>query len=198
MALTWTTLKAKIADWLNNESAELEAALPDIVRLAERKIAREADLRAFRARDTLPAAAAEVALPNDCLVVRTIRHPTGDYLLPRTDVFIREYWPDPAATGTPRYYAHKDDVTLLLAPTPAAATDLEILYTVDPEGLSDTNTTTWLSTNAEDVLLFACLIEAATYLEGLTEAQLALYAARYTEAMQRLSATEARNLAGAY
>tara|TARA_R100001015_G_C4629212_1_gene189888 strand:- start:1184 stop:2038 length:855 start_codon:yes stop_codon:yes gene_type:complete len=46
-------------------------------------------------------------------------------------------------------------------------------------------TTTWISENAKNTLLYACLIEAYTFMKGETDL-LQLYMARYTESAQRL------------
>ena len=46
-------------------------------------------------------------------------------------------------------------------------------------------TTTWISENAKNTLLYACLIEAYVFMKGETDL-LQLYMARYTESAQRL------------
>jgi hypothetical protein len=192
---TYTQLRADIANWANNESTELTAALDTIIGLAELRLYRELDLRIYRESRTSATEPGNtyLALPIDCLVVRLLRLTSGAHLQNRDESFIREFWPDPTATGRPRYYALWDEETVLLAPTPDQGYPLTIVYTRQPAGLSATNTTTWLSTFAYDLLLQACLLEAAGYLEGVTKERMDMYQQRYGDAAQRVQAQDARN-----
>jgi len=51
--------------------------------------------------------------------------------------------------------------------------------------LSSTNTTTWISNNAPEALLYACLIQAYSYTKGPTE-MLNYFRGAYKEALQGL------------
>ena len=78
--------------------------------------------------------------------------------------YIDDYTGNRTTEGTPRYYARYDDTTILLGPAPdAVASTIEILHTYRPTQLSGSQTTTWLSLEAPDVLLYACLMELATF-----------------------------------
>lgn len=197
---TYSQLKTDLADWTNNASEELAGQLDVIIDLAERRIAREADLRHFRTFATATTTNADpyLYMPVDCLVVRQLRFVNGETLRLRPLSFLREYWPDETQTARPKYYAHRDDRFVILAPTPNAALDVEAAYTFRPDGLSALNPSTWLSAQAYDALLFACLVEAGTYLEGITPERQALYGQRYIEAITRLQGQEARNQADEY
>lgn len=188
-------LRSDIPAWTDNESEELAAALDSLIRLGELRLAREADLRVLRARATVALTVGDPALdlPTDSLVVRQIGLASGALLRRRPESFIREYWPDAAQVGTPRYYAHRDEASVLLAPTPSAALGAEVVYTRLPTGLSAGQNITWLSTYAYDALLAACLVEAGAFLEGVTPERMALYQQRYGEALARLQALEDRN-----
>jgi hypothetical protein len=192
---TYTQLRADIANWTNNESTELTAALDTIIRLAELRLYRELDLRVYRESRTSATEPGNtyLALPIDCLVVRLLRFTGGTHIQNRDESFIREFWPDATATGIPRYYAPWDEETVLLAPTPNQAYPLTLVYTRQPTGLSATATTTWLSLNAYDLLLQASLLEAAGYLEGVTKERMDMYQQRYADAAQRVQAQDARN-----
>jgi len=192
---TYSILRSDIANWTNNESTELQNALDTIIRLAELRIYRELDLRIYRfsASSVTEPGSQFLILPADCLVVRALRLSTGEHLLNRDETFLREYWPNPLATGTPRYYAPWDEAALVLAPTPDQAYSVTLVYTRQPTGLSASNTTTWLSLNAYDLLLMACLLEAAGYLEGVTAERMEMYQTRYADAAQRVQGQDARN-----
>jgi len=59
-------------------------------------------------------------------------------------------------------------------------------YYYRPASLTtDDSGTTWISENASDALLYACLVEAYTFMKGETDL-LQLYTARFTEAISRL------------
>lgn len=197
---TYSQLRTDIAEWTNNESTELEAQLDTLIDLAERRLARDADLRLFRTYATATTTEADpyLYMPVDCLVVRQLRFVNGEILRLRPLSFIREYWPNEVLTARPKYYAHRDDRFIVLAPTPAQALDVEASYTFRPNGLSADNPSTWLSNQAYDALLFAALIEAGSYLEAITPERLALYQQRYAEALARLQAQEARTLVDDY
>lgn len=192
---TYTKLRADIVAWTNNESEELAAALDTIISLAELRIYRELDLRIFRksAAGSATAGSQFLPLPDDCLVVRALRLNGGAHLLNRDETFIREFWPDPAATASPRYYASWDESNLILAPTPNQNYGVQLVYTRQPAGIGPGNTTTWLSLLAYDLLLYACLLEAAGYLEGVTAERMTMYQTRYADAAQRVQTQDARN-----
>jgi hypothetical protein len=85
--------------------------------------------------------------------------------------FIREAYPDPTVTGTPKYYARfgprsTDDAELvfILGPTPSAALTVELHYFAFPESIV-TATTTWLGDNCELALLKAIIYEAGIFMK---------------------------------
>ena len=106
-------------------------------------------------------------------------------LLQKDVSYMNEYWPNRTSTGQPRYYAMWDQNTIYLAPTPNLAYNIELALNRNETGLSATNTTTWVSTNAPQVLLYGCLIEAFKYLKGPYDL-LAQYDKSYQQAVQGL------------
>ena len=101
--------------------------------------------------------------------------------------FMSEYYdtPEVASTAIPRYYANWDMGTIVVAPTPNAVYKFEIGITKKPTGLSSSNTKTWVSVNAPNVLLYACLCEAFKFLKAPNDQQ--VYEASYQEAIQSLA-----------
>ena len=79
---------------------------------------------------------------------------------------MNEYWPDRTSQAQPKYYAMWDQDTIYLAPTPNSNYNIELALNKQETGLSSTNTTTWVSTNAPRVLLYACISEAYKFLKG--------------------------------
>lgn len=197
---TYTRLKADIVAYTNNESTELAAQLDKIIELGELRLVRDSDLRVYRKHAVSEVLTGDAYLytPADCLVVRGLRLVDGEQLRQRTESFLREFWADESVTARPRYYGHWSDRFCLLAPTPSTDLEMEITYIHRPTGLSADNATTWLSLNAYDALLYACLIEAGSFLEGITPERLALYQQKYSEARGRLQDQENRNLVDDY
>tara|TARA_R110002126_G_scaffold49231_3_gene136420 strand:+ start:783 stop:1298 length:516 start_codon:yes stop_codon:yes gene_type:complete len=142
-----------------------------------------------------------VARPIDFLSVFSFAVVDGsgdyNYLIDKDVSFIREAYPSSSTSGLPKYYAQfdgdygNDEGNFIVAPTPDADYTIELHYYYDPESIV-TAGTSWYGDNAESALLYGSLIEAYTYMKG--EADLvALYTARYSEAMGNLTGVDIRS-----
>jgi len=101
-------------------------------------------------------------------------------------------------TGFPKYYAMfggADNTTdtssggMYIAPTPDAAYKFRVYYNKMPVGLgsgSDGNSSTYLSNYFPQGLLYACLVEAFTFLKGPME-MLTLYENKYKTSIQQFA-----------
>jgi hypothetical protein len=162
----------------------------------ENKIQKQLDLDAFRKFSTssFTIGSPFITLPDDFDLERGVQivdTATNDrtWLEQRDTTFIDEYNVDRVNnTGKPRYYANWDQNTMIFAPTPDAAYTIELWYNKTPERLSSTNTTTWLSNNAPEVLIYGTLTEAFSYLKNPQYVQ--LYQQMYSQAVQGLSVTQ--------
>ena len=117
----------------------------------------------------------------------------GDFtfLLNKDVNFIREAYPGPTSTGTPKYYALfgptvsgatiTNELSFILGPTPDTAYSVELHYYYYPESIT-TAVTTWLGDNFDTVLLYGSLVEAYTFMKGETDL-IALYDTKYKEAL---------------
>jgi hypothetical protein len=103
----------------------------------------------------------------------------------RDTSFMKEYWPDGSDTGVPKYYSVWDQNTFYVAPTPNSGYTVELGYIYRPAQLSSINTTTWISLNAPEALLYACLIQAYSYTKGPPE-MLSYFTQSYQQAIQGL------------
>ena len=97
-------------------------------------------------------------------------------------IYINEYWPNRTSTAQPKFYAMWDQNTIYLAPTPILAYNIELALNRNETGLSVTNTTTWVSNNAPEMLLYACLVEAFKFLKNPQMVQ--MYESYYMQALQ--------------
>ena len=79
-------------------------------------------------------------------------------------------------TGQPKYWGNWDATNLILAPTPDQAYTIEMWYDETPQrignGSGSTTTTTFLSNNAPEVLLYGTLSESFSYLKNAQDMQL--------------------------
>jgi len=162
--MTYAELIASLQDWVESTETALVAELDFIIELAEKRIYRSIDLNNARTEDatvTMTASVATVAVPTAVIILRSVQvviANTRTALLQKDLSFLDDYTGNRTTEGTPRYYAWKNEATLQLAPIPnaaAAAGTITMEYTARPTQLSSSNTTTWLSLNAPDVLLYA-------------------------------------------
>ena len=161
----------------------------------ENKIQRELDLDAFRKFQfsSFTIGSPFITVPDDFAFERGVQiknQTTNDrtWLEQRDTTFIDEYNKDRSDTGTPKYYANWDQNTIMVAPAPDLAYEIELWYNKTPDHLSSTTTTTWLSTNAPEVLIYGTVSEAFSYLKNPTYVQ--LYDSKYAQAVQFLAQTQ--------
>jgi hypothetical protein len=133
-----------------------------------------------------------LACPNDFLAVYSMAviSSTGEYtyLLNKDVNFIREAYPQPSDTGSPKYYGlfgpsyyNSAELTFILGPTPDILYNIELHYFYYPESIVTANTS-WLGDNFDTVLLYGCLVEAYTFMKGEQDL-IALYNQKYMEAL---------------
>ena len=165
---TYTKLVADIKDFMEDDGSEFSDAVDTFIDLAELKLSRDLAVPAFRKRQTgtLTSSDPFLTLPPDLVTLEYFQLNNSNVrtsLLLKSDEFMQEFWPNRTSTGTPKYYAYFDNSTIYVAPTPSANTPVEISYRRRLDALSSSNTSNWLTTDAYDALLYACLIEASHY-----------------------------------
>jgi len=116
-----------------------------------------------------------------------------EYLLNKDVNFIRQAYPQPTDTATPKYYALfgpavsgstiSDELSFILGPTPDTSYSVELHYYYYPESITvAADGRTWLGDNFDSVLLYGSLVEAYTYMKGEQD-MMALYNGKYQEAL---------------
>jgi hypothetical protein len=167
--------------------------LPRLVTLAERRIARELKIEGFilPVQTTLQIGVAVYPKPDrwrDTVSMSVDNVP----IFARSYEYLRNYWPDESATGTPAYYADYDYQHWLIAPTPAAASTLEILVYQQPPLLGDDVQVNWITEYAPDLLLYATLLEAAPFLKK--DERIATWQGMYDRAAQALNGEDLKRI----
>lgn len=165
------------------------AVINTFILMTENKILRDVDLDVFKREVTanLTPNNRFLTTPTDILTHRylMVEDDEGNkvFLDFRDTSFMKEFWPDSTQTDIPKYYAVFDDNTFYVAPTPDTNYTVQLGYIFKPEQLSETNQTTWTSTNAPEALLYGCLVQAYSFTKGPTE-MLAYFDNSYKEAIQ--------------
>ena len=190
--MTYSELKSLIQDYLQNTEATFVADLPTIIKQAETRILKTVKLPVFRKNVTgnLTSGNQYLSTPTDFLdnfSLSITNSSSQEFLLFKDVNFIREAYPNASTTGVPKHYALFDNTSFIVGPTPGSSYTVELHYFYQPDSLtagSDSGTT-WLSTNAENALLYGCLVEAYTYMKGEPDL-MATYEKRYDQALARL------------
>jgi hypothetical protein len=189
--MTYDELVTNIRNYTEvNANVFTNAVINTFITMAENQILREIDLDVFKVEATTNMTSGNkfLSAPNDILTHRYMMITSGGnqvFLDFRDTSFMKEYWPNGSSTGTPKYYSVWDQNTFYLAPTPNSNFVVELGYIYRPAQLSSTNTTTWISNNAPEALLYACLIQAYSYTKG-PDNMLQYFTNSYRQAIQGL------------
>ena len=194
--MNYSELLTNVRNYTEVGSDVLSDSVLDVfIQNIENRIQREIDIDAFRKFQfsSFTIGSPFITMPDDFAFERAVQikdQVTGDrtWLEQRDTTFIDEYNKDRSDTGTPKYYANWDQNTMIFAPTPDAAYEIELWYNKTPDRLSSSNTTTWLSTNAPEVLIYGTTAEAFSYLKNPPYVQ--LYEQKYAQAVQNLAQTQ--------
>lgn len=208
MPVTYAQLQTAVEDTVENTFSATDFAT--LTRLAEQKINNTVQLPSIRKNvtSTLVSGNPYLPAPLDFLSVFSIAVITGtgayEYLLDKDVNFVRESYPNPATTGTPKYYAifgpdsnDAKELTFILGPTPSANLNVELHYFGYPESIV-TASNTWLGDNFESVLLNAVLVEAARFMKAEQDV-VQLYTAQFNDSILLLkNLGDAKNRTDSY
>ena len=203
---TYSTLTTAIQNYTEVGTGVLSSTITDqFIDNSELRIQREIPIDADRKEmlGNLTAWKDNVYAPAGTLFVRGLQVYTSttaatgaNSWLEKKDIsFLREYDTAETTTGTPKYYAMSGGAEgsgatssgrITIVPTPSSAFMYKIHYNARPTGLSSANTTTYLSLNFGNGLLYACLVEAFSYLKGPVD-MLQLYDGKYKEEAQKFA-----------
>lgn len=194
--MNYTQLVAAVQNYAENsfDYSNDPSILDTFIKQAEQRIYNTIQFPSLRKNVTgyLSIGNKYLQCPTDFLSVYSMAvvQANGEYLyLLNKDVnFIRQAYPSPTDTGTPKYYAifgprsdTENELAFILGPMPDATLEVELHYFFYPESIVTANTT-WLGDNFDSVLLYGTLVEAATYMKQ--EADLVtLYNQKYQEAL---------------
>ena len=183
MAYTLANLRTDIRNYTEVDDSVLsDTVLDTIIKNTENAIYREADSddNRFYATSSLVTGNRYVTIPSDLRFIRYVqlKNSSGDqrFLEKRDTSFMAEYYDTPATqSGFPKYYGNWDANFWVVAPTPNAQYEITLAYVKQPFSITDTTQPTgaaaatngtYVSNKYQDLLLYACLVEAYGYLKG--------------------------------
>jgi len=201
---TYSTLTTAIQNYTEVGTSVLSSTITDqFIDNSEFRIQREIPIDADRKEmiGNLTASKDNIYAPAGTLFVRDFQVYTStsvatganSFLIKKDISYLREYDAAETTTGTPKYYAMSGGAEgtgatssgrITVVPTPSSAFMYKIHYNARPLGLSSANTTTYLSLNFGNGLLYACLVEAFSYLKGPMD-MLQLYEQKYQTEVQK-------------
>jgi hypothetical protein len=195
--MTYAELVQKIRDYTEVDANVLTSTIVNgFISDAEFRILRDVDSDNNRryATANLVASNRFIDTPDNLLVIRSAQIIDSDgssqpdnreFLEYRDTSFMSEYNPT-GSTGVPKYYSYWDNDTIVVAPTPDATYTIQLNYILKDPGLSSTNTETYISKVFPNGLLYACLVEAFSFLKGPNDL-LQLYEGKYKQVVEGFS-----------
>ena len=183
---TYSGLKTAVQNYLDNTEATF-------IQTTEERVLKSVELPVFRKNVTGSATAnlEYLQVPDDFLSPFSLAlidsSSNYSYLLLKHVSWIRDYTPARATTGEPLYYALFDNVSFILAPTPASTLSFELHYNYRPNSLTTVGDSgqSWLSENAPNAMLYGCLVEGAVFMKSSPDTVM-LYEQKFQEALAML------------
>lgn len=176
MTYTYTTYKAAIANELVVDPADTDfvAIFPSLIDYAEQRPYRDLDLLATVVRQsglltansrnfTLPTTNGRFVVTNGINIITPSSQTDPDAglrnpCLPASRDYIDAVYPSNTGADVPTHYSMITDQTVIFGPAPDAAYTAEVIGTIRPTPLSESNTTTYLTLYLPDLFFAAGMI----------------------------------------
>ena len=142
MSYTYTTLKQAIQDYTENDETTFIRNLPIFIRNTEERILKNVQLSLFQrnAAGTLTFSNKFLTAPSDFLAPFSLSYTDSSseqvFLDFKDANFVQSFNPNPATTGTPRFYAQYDLDHFIIGPTPNSSYNVELHYFFRPASLT--------------------------------------------------------------
>jgi hypothetical protein len=191
--MTYDSLVENIQSYLERTDTATVEKIPLFIMLAEQVIATEIKFLGNLTVNTSNMVANSATIDKPARWHKTVsmnitvagkRQP----VLLRKYEYLREYWPDPSATDTPKFYCDYDYTHWLVAPTPSTAFTFEVLYYERVQPLDSSNQTNWFTIYAPQALLYGSLLQAMPFLKNDTRTP--LWQQQYDKIIQTLKAED--------
>jgi hypothetical protein len=197
MTLTYSQLVTQIRNYTEVDSNGLsDSTINVIVQNAENRIFRELNIDAFRlyASAVTTAGTTTISVPSGLRNIRYVEMITPgtnevSTLEQKDSSYMAEFNNLPGNStyyDKPKYYANWNETTWFVAPTPNTNYAINIAYYSQGNSItsgSSTTSTTYISTFAQDLLLYGSLVETYKYLKGPAD-MIQVYEQSYQQARE--------------
>jgi len=196
MALTYSQLVEQIRNYTEVDSNGLsDNTVSIIVQNTENRIYRELNIDAYRlyASAVTTAGTTTISVPSGLRNIRYVEmiSPDGEFstLEQKDSSYMAEFNNFPKSSTyyeKPRYWANWNETTWFVAPTPNTTYAINIAYYSQGTSITAGNSatsTTYISTFAQDLLLYGSLVETYKYLKGPAD-MIQVYEQSYQQARE--------------
>jgi hypothetical protein len=189
VAMTYDSLAADISSYLERTDQATVEKIPTFIMLAEQVIATELKFLGNLNVSTSNMVNGQAIIPKPARWRKTVSmnvtvNGQKKPVFLRKYEYLREYWPDDTQTGEPLYYCDYDYEHWLVAPTPDAPYNFEVLFYQRVQPLSSSNQTNWFTVYAPQALLYGSLLQAMPFLKN--DERIAMWQQQYSAIMQTL------------
>jgi len=185
----YTYLVNDIIETTENDNSDFTSAIPKFVNRAELRLTKDLDDYGLVTYTSVAVSSGKniINLPAGTRILKNFNinnAGTKINLLQRTDEFLNDYWNVSASTGTPQYYARRDNTTVLIAPTAVSTVDGVVVHISRPATLSSVTNTNYFSDFCYNALYNASMVEALLFMKNYEA--ITIYESRYKEEVQAL------------
>jgi hypothetical protein len=185
----YTYLVNDIIETTENDNSDFTSAIPKFVNRAELRLTKDLDDYGLVTYTSVAVSSGKniINLPSGTRILKNFNinnAGTKINLLQRTDEFLNDYWNVSASTGTPQYYARRNNTTVLIAPTAVSTVDGVIVHISRPATLSSASDTNYFSDFCYNALYNASMVEALLFMKNYEA--ITIYESRYKEEVQAL------------
>lgn len=189
---TYSYLVTDLKNTAENDSTEFADQIPYFINKAELQLTKDLDDFGLDVFTTITLSASNpiVSIPSGTRLIRNVNYTTSvssikTNLLQRTYEYAIDYFPyASASTGTPRYYARKNNTQIYIVPTPASTVTGEIQTVVRPSSLTSAAPTNYYSEFCYNALFYRCMFEANFFMKNWEVSQ--VWEAQYKNAIDGL------------
>ena len=180
----YTYLVNDIIESTENDNSDFTSAIPKFVNRAELRLTTDLDDYGLVTHTSVAVSSGKnkITLPAGTRIIKNVNinnSGTRINLVQRTDEFINDYWSVSASTGTPEYYARRNNTTILIAPTPVSTVDGIVAHISRPVTLSSASDTNYFSDFCYNALYNASMVEALLFMKNYEA--ISVYESRYKE-----------------
>ena len=176
---TYSYLVTDIKNTAENDSTEFTDQIPYFINKSELQLTKDLDDFGLDVFTTITLSASNpiVSIPSGTRIIRNVNYTTSassikTNLLQRTYEYAIDYFPyASASTGTPRYYARKNNTQIYIVPTPASTVTGEIQTVARPTSLTSAAPSNYYSEFCYNALLYRCMFEANFLMKNWDVAQ---------------------------